>query len=149
MEEIITEYGIKNFSIKEITQGQDDIPVEFHSNIIPTICLLQQIRNIIMTPVFIHSTYRNKEYNTKVAGAKNSLHLVFNAIDFTPFEYDYFTLRRLFEQLCNGRFNYEVNWKGKQVKVTPENIGVGLYKTFIHIDTRGLLGRPAPSRWHG
>lgn len=149
IKEIIAEYGIKDFSAKEITHGQDNIPEELHGNIIPTICLLQEIRSIIMDPICIHSTYRSLEHNQRVNGAKNSLHLVFNAIDFTPYEYDYFSLRRLFEQICNGRFNCEVNWKGKHVKVTPEKMGVGLYKTFIHIDTRGLLGRPAPSRWHG
>jgi len=26
-------------------------------------------------------------------------------------------------------------------------MGLGLYKTFIHIDTRGVLGRKSPARW--
>ena len=40
-------------------------------------------------------------------------------------------------------FNYSM------VTITPNLMGVGTYKNFIHIDTRGLLGRHSPAIWFG
>jgi len=53
------------------------------NNIIPTIIILDKLREFYNKPIYILSTYRSPEYNKAVKGKSNSLHLVFNAIDFT------------------------------------------------------------------
>ncbi|MGE5680524.1 MAG: D-Ala-D-Ala carboxypeptidase family metallohydrolase [Bacillota bacterium] len=149
IKEITELYGINDFSIEEITHNQDNIPEEYHDNIIPTLCILQKIRNSIRQPIQICSTYRNPEYNKKAGGAKRSLHLVFNAIDFYPLGFNSFSLNKLFSQIADGKFDCEINFKGKAVGVSHKVMGLGLYKRFIHIDTRGILGRRAPAKWNG
>ena len=30
-----------------------------------------------------------------------------------------------------------------------DELGLGLYETFTHVDVRGMIGRRAPARWSG
>lgn len=98
--------------------GQDTVDVEL-------IVLLEKIRAHFNAPITIHSGNRCTKYNKSVGGKPKSQHLLSRAADFTV--------------------------KG----VTPEEVynycdgwhtsgGLGKYKTFTHIDTRG-----DPVRWHG
>ena len=47
----------------------------------------------------------------------------------------------------------KVSWTPQQDAALLENspykqeLGIGRYKTFTHVDVRGMLGRPAPARW--
>ena len=75
-------YQITNFTIDEITMGRK-VPERLLWNILPTIRVLQELRNKYDKPIIINSTYRSPSYNKLVGGSKNSLHLEFNAIDFT------------------------------------------------------------------
>lgn len=148
-ENTLAQYQIRNFSIQEITQNQNIIPVHYLDNIIPTLCLLQNIRSRTGVPIFIHSTYRTPEHNRAVNGKPDSLHLVFNAIDFTPAGYTHQMLSLLFRQILKGDFLTDIIFRGGRISITPMVMGAGLYRSFIHIDTRGILGRISPAVWKG
>ena len=87
-----------------------------------TIIQLDKLRKKLGSPLLINSTYRNKAYNKCIGGAPKSVHMKFNAIDFksniiAPRE----VARILRLRRDKGHF------KG----------GIGVYNTFVHIDTRG------------
>ena len=73
---------ITHFTGKEICNGWD-IPDDKLLNIIPTVRVLNTLRDWYGSPFYINSTYRSPEYNKAVGGKPKSLHLDFNAIDFT------------------------------------------------------------------
>ena len=129
--------GITNFTGKEICNGWD-IPDELLLNILPTVMCLQILRDYYKKPIYPNSTYRSPDYNKAVNGAKNSLHLRFNAIDFTVKNHK--DLNRLylfldFKDISSG-FGF-----------LPKNsLGLKQYETFIHLDTRTTLGM-RKARW--
>ena len=88
----------------------------------PTILALEKFRLQVGAPMRISSAYRNEAYNSCINGASNSLHKKFNASDFSAPSMgarDLAKALRLFRD--DGEF------KG----------GIGVYNTFVHIDTRG------------
>jgi hypothetical protein len=136
LDEKFAELGIINFSGKEICNGWD-VPEDLLRNIIPTVEVLQSLRRWYKNPIFISSSYRSPEYNRSVGGARKSMHLLFNAIDFTVS--DKKDLNKLYLKLDAwdiGLTNYKCAF------------GIGRYKTFIHFDTRATLGFNG-SRWKG
>lgn len=88
--------------------------------------ILQQIRDHFKASVSINSGYRTPAYNKKVGGAAYSQHLYGMAADIVV--------------------------KGVEPKkvyafadsLLPYSGGVGLYKTFVHVDVRKVK-----SRWNG
>lgn len=132
---------IKHFTAKEILNGRD-VPDELLDNIIPTVRVLDLLREKYGKAIYINSTYRDKDYNKAVGGKKNSLHLDFNAIDFTVVNKK--DLKQLYETLdawdkTDNLFDFLPKRTG--------NMGIGLYDNFIHLDTRSTLNRKAPARW--
>ena len=84
-------------------------------------------------PVTVTSWYRSLAYNAAVGGSRNSMHKVCGAADIT-----------------------KKGWTPAQVAHAldhdypmADQLGIGLYKTFTHVDSRGLIGRKAPARWSG
>lgn len=77
------------------------------------------------------------------------MHLVFNAIDFSVPAFSREELVHLHSQILARKFTKLLFGQENPVMVTPHLMGIGLYSTFIHIDTRGLLGRPPPANWQG
>lgn len=133
-------YKITNFTIEGITMGRI-IPERLLWNILPTIRVLQELRTKFNKPIILNSTYRSKSYNKLVGGSKNSLHLEFNAIDFTVQDKEY--LRNLFLQLDIWDKEYHFKFLTK-----AGSMGIGFYENrFIHLDTRGTLRRVSPARW--
>jgi len=127
------------FTDAELKNGYD-IPEGLENNIIPTATVLDELRHVYGKPLYVNSSYRPKEYNTSIGGAKNSLHLVYNAIDFsTP---DHSKLKSLYDLLNEWDARHRFDFLPK-----PGSMGIGLYDTFIHLDTRATVGRKAPSRW--
>jgi uncharacterized protein YcbK (DUF882 family) len=123
---------------------KDNIPMQYYQNIVPTIKVLELIREYYGEPIYINSSYRTKEYNEKIGGKKDSLHLVFNAIDWTVKDKKDLVGLYLLLDLWDGtvdKFDFLPKSRG--------NLGLGKYPTFIHIDTRSVLGRKAPVRWKG
>lgn len=133
-------YQITNFTIDEITMGRK-IPERLLWNILPTMRVLQELRIKYDKPIIINSSYRSPSYNKLVGGSKNSLHLEFNAIDFSVHDKGY--LRNLFLQLDIWDKEYHFKFLPK-----AGSMGIGFYENrFIHLDTRGTLKRVSPARW--
>lgn len=101
--------------------GNDTPPVERWDAIIPTVRLVEQVRERF-GPTTINSAYRAPAYNVAVGGVGDSRHSKNDAIDFScanssPAQWAAF----LRELRAAGEF------RG----------GIGVYKTFVHVDTRG------------
>jgi hypothetical protein len=82
------------------------------------------------TSVLVNSWFRDRAYNHRIGGVVWSMHLTCGAADvvkpgFTPSE-----VAEILESHPDS-----------------EKFGIGRYKTFTHIDIRGMIGRPAPARW--
>lgn len=132
--------GIQHFSAAEVApvgkRANGDGPALvmppslLWPHIVPTLELLEELRGHVMRPVRVHSGYRDPRYNAAVGGSPKSQHLRFTAIDFSV---DGIQPRTL------------ALWLNDHKRAAK--LGIGLYKTFVHVDTRGLLGVPAPSRW--
>lgn len=91
----------------------------------PLLAALQEIRDAVGVSVIITSAYRCEDHNAAKGGKKGSYHLYGKAVDiavkgFTPEE-----VAKLAEK--TGKIN-----------------GIGVYKTFTHIDTRSYK-----ARWEG
>lgn len=85
---------------------------------------LQQLRDTLGVPLIINSAYRCLERNKQVGGAEKSQHLYGTAVDISM---------------------KTINISIEEVAKLAEDIGfdgIGLYNTFIHLDTRGT-----PARW--
>jgi uncharacterized protein YcbK (DUF882 family) len=97
-------------------------PVTLRPNIVPTIRIVDDLRRHFKKPIVLLSSYRSPAYNRAVGGAPKSIHMEFRALDIAvagvaPSE----VFKVLRSWRAAGKF------KG----------GLGLYETFVHIDTRG------------
>ena len=103
----------KNFSVAEFkcNDGSDSVMVDKK-----LAALLQEIRNHFGKPVIINSAYRTAEYNKKAGGSSNSLHLYGKAADIK----------------IDGVSPYSIAKYCQSLGVK----GIGLYDTFVHVDTR-------------
>lgn len=125
----LEEHGIRYFRA-----GQDRLwsrlepPRELWGLAIPTLRVLDWLRERV-GPITVLSGYRDPTHNARVGGAKNSLHLRFNAFDVSSRSTN---PRRLSEILAEHPW-YQV-------------VSVGVYPSFIHVDTRSLATGAAPWR---
>ena len=78
---------------------------------------LQELRDIYAQPMVINSGYRCKSHNSKVGGVENSKHLSGIAADIAV--HDAHSRYRLVQIALRLGFK-----------------GIGIYKSFIHLDTR-------------
>lgn len=132
--------GIQNFTALEVcpvgrTAGNialHMVPQALWPNIIPTLRVLEELRAHFHLPVGVLSGYRSPAYNAAVGGEEASLHLSFNAIDFR----------------C-GHISPLVLARWLHAHPMTGQLGIGCYAGFVHCDSRGTLGRPAPARWAG
>lgn len=105
----------KDFKVKEFAchDGSDTIYISDE-----TVKILQALRDYFGKPVIINSGYRTASYNKKIGGVSNSQHVKGTACDIkiqgVPPEAIAAYLEKYFP-----------------------NCGIGLYGTFVHIDTRG------------
>jgi zinc D-Ala-D-Ala carboxypeptidase len=141
--------GIKYFTENEIlTAGSvkykiEDIPEVYRNNINFTIQVVDALREWYGQPIILNSSYRNTEHNKAAKGGKNSLHLVFNALDITIANKE--DLKKLYDKLNEWDIKHHFKFLPK-----AGSMGLGYYiGRIIHIDTRATLSRPAPSRWLG
>lgn len=133
-------WSIRNFSAHELlVKGHQnnnpdsdayglntDPPEALWANILPTIRVLDILRDQLGVPIMTTSVYRSPDYNTAIGGARNSQHMQFNAIDFivknttlTPSQW----AARLQDMKTAGIFD---GW-------------IGVYDHFVHVDTRGNI----------
>ena len=83
-----------------------------------TVTLVQALCDRFNTKVLVHSGCRCTTYNRKVGGAKDSQHIKGRAMDIS--------LEGVSPETV---YEYLDRWN-------KDNLGLGLYKTFVHVDTR-------------
>ncbi|MCZ4289946.1 D-Ala-D-Ala carboxypeptidase family metallohydrolase [Hoeflea alexandrii] len=87
--------------------------------------VLVRIRSEIGKPIQLCSVYRGPDYNKKVGGVKNSQHLFFKAADF---------------KVVGPNPGNSTDWANAVKRLRDVGVfkgGVGKYRTFVHVDTRG------------
>lgn len=138
LDDFLKSNGINHFSAREIAPAgreRNGVKLKFPPrklwfHIVPTLLILEELRAAFGDrPVFVHSGYRDESYNAAVGGVKFSKHVLFNAIDFS------------IKKISNKEL---ANWLNNHI--ISNRFGIGLYKNFVHFDTRGLLGFRS-ARW--
>ena len=118
----------KNFKLEEFAcKDGTPVPPDLIPNVQNLANQLQVLRDHLNEPIFINSAYRTIRYNQAVGGSPKSMHIQEKAADIrvkskTPRE-----LAKIIEGLIKD---------GKMVIG-----GMGVYPTFVHIDTRKLRTR--------
>jgi uncharacterized protein YcbK (DUF882 family) len=147
-QQLLNANGIKHFTEKEVFENETP-PAELWPNILPTLIVADQFREISEVPVKITSAYRSKERNEKEGGSKDSMHIYFNALDIrAEKEEDRREFYKYIKGVIEKGFILQCYF-GREINISPKLMGVGYYpKAFrFHIDTRNLLGKPTPARW--
>ena len=106
-------------------KGLNDYPPEdLWGNILPTAAVLDKLREDLNASIHILSVYRAPAYNKCIDGsATNSFHMRFKAIDF----------------VCD--VGTPSTWAAKLREYRVRGVfsgGIGVYKSFVHVDTRGV-----------
>ena len=118
----------KNFSLHEFKcKDGTEVPEDLMDNVKLLAKNLQVLRDHIQKPIIVISGYRTLEYNTKIDGAKRSLHLVAKAGDIVVPGLTSLEVRDTILQLIK---------EGKM-----KEGGIGIYSTFVHYDVRGWQAR--------
>jgi uncharacterized protein YcbK (DUF882 family) len=124
--------GIQHFDASEFTEyfhvhrrgvTNSEPPRELWGNIVPTIRIVDALRAHWGKPIVLLSSYRSPAYNRAIGdAAPKSYHMQFRALDIAVAGK---TPKQVFDKLLTWRA--EGKFKG----------GIGLYNSFVHIDTRG------------
>lgn len=113
--------GASNSRYKSNTDPDPNL----YPNVVPLVNLLEKVRKEIDAPVKLISIYRSPEYNRDVGGATASRHMQFDAADF----------RVLGSGVGNSNKWYKI---AEKLRNDGEfKGGIGVYATFVHVDTRG------------
>lgn len=127
--------GLRHFKGSELTPYwsrvhdgvQNSIPPRgLWMNIVPTLRVLDALREKLGAPIHILSTYRSPDYNHAVGGESHSFHMQFKAIDFA----------------CDT--GSPEQWADALKEMRGDGVftgGIGVYpgKGFVHVDTRGYV----------
>lgn len=142
LEDFIDSLNLRHFKGREFTpywtrkRGgvQNSAPhADLWGNIVPTVVVLDEVRERLEASITLSSTYRSEDYNRAVGGAPFSLHCQFNAIDFQCRKHPPAVTSSIVKSLRGQRFRNPLTGKAFVFKG-----GVGIYPTFVHIDTRGV-----------
>jgi hypothetical protein len=149
LEGLIKKNDIRNFEAYELIKPMTENDVYWITildkveNLMYPLRIIDAIRDIVDFPIVITSTFRSFEHNAKVGGVKKSLHLEGLAIDFRPVG-----------KITSSKFIRRLNRLKNIVQniiligdIRTRNLGRGYYPTFIHLDTRGIIGRYSPVSW--
>lgn len=131
-EEWFAKQGFRYFKAKEFTDYFDvtrrgvtnSAPPEYlWNNIAPTLHIVDDLRQHYGKPITILSSYRSAAYNAAIGdAAPKSMHKQFRALDIS----------------VSGHSPKEVFNKLREWRDARKFAGgLGLYPTFVHIDTRG------------
>lgn len=99
-----------------------DPPRSLWRNIAATARVLDELRHRLGYPIRLTSVYRSPSYNTCIGGESRSYHMIFNASDF------------------QGTQGSPAQWRDELRAMRSAGVfsgGIGLYPTFVHVDTRG------------
>lgn len=134
----VDSFKFKHFKGKEFTPYWDRvrngvknrIPDEsLWHNIVNTIIVADALREKLGFTFKITSSYRTPAYNAAIGGEKNSYHMRFMALDLSVSNP---SLLAKTARLSRGRLFFVPETNDSFIF----NGGVGLYSTFVHIDTR-------------
>lgn len=103
------------------------VPAVLMPNVRTLAAQLQILRDYLGEPIHVNSGYRTPQYNKSVGGAKNSQHLLAKAADITVKSKTPKQIKSIVERLI----------KSGKLKIG----GIGLYKGFLHVDTRSGFAR--------
>ena len=102
-------------------------PRDLWPKIIPTLRVLDALRTKLGCPIKLISIYRNVAYNRAIGGEPRSYHTRFQACDF------------------HATRGTPRQWRDALRTMRAAGVfsgGLGLYPTFVHVDTRGY-----PANW--
>jgi uncharacterized protein YcbK (DUF882 family) len=86
--------------------------------------VIDELRSRLQRSIILSSVYRSPAYNTAIAGAGDSQHTHFRAIDF----------------VVKGSPVGPMEWATALREIRSSGLfrgGIGVYSTFVHVDTRG------------
>ncbi len=110
-----------------IHKNNTDPPERLYNNIIPVVRALEEIRKRVGGPIRLLSVYRSPAYNGSIKDASaNSRHMEFDAVDF---------------QAVGSAHGSSSDWHRIAKNIRDEGVflgGIGLYGSFVHIDSRGI-----------
>lgn len=112
-----------SFKVREFACNDGSDVILIHPDL-PSV--LQNIRNQFGKPIIINSGYRTPEYNKKVGGATRSQHCYGTAADIVVDGVSPASVAAAAEKALK-----EMDYPG----------GIGLYKSFVHVDVRSMRYR--------
>lgn len=105
-------------------------PESLWDNCVKPLVVLDEVRHIAGTPIKVTSAYRSPAYNKAVGGESMSYHMAFMALDSIS-KKDPRWIAGIAKELRGRRFKLPTGgsfvFRG----------GIGIYPSFVHIDTRG------------
>lgn len=117
-----------NFTLEEFASPDADyFPIEVINNLYELASSLQVVRNRLGVALHVNSGWRTESHNRKVGGERNSQHLYGRAADIWSEIYSPSEIYEIIEQFIDAG--------------VMQQGGLGLYKTFVHYDTRGKKAR--------
>lgn len=117
-----------NFDLAEFASKDGAAPgADVLKNLTNLAKQLEALRNAINMPIRIISGFRSREHNVKIGGAVNSFHVMGMAADIQVKGMTPTQVAKAIELLIK-------DGKMKQG-------GLGVYRTWVHYDTRGTLSR--------
>jgi len=118
----------KNFRLSEFDcRDGSEMPSQLLSNVMELAESLQELRDMLNSPIKINSAYRSLEHNQIIGGSKSSQHLFAKAADI----------------VVKGKTPRQVATMIKLLILEGKmkQGGIGVYDTFTHYDIRGYKAR--------
>lgn len=120
----------KNFSVEEFDCNDGSkMPDSVMTNMIELAEQLQILRDHIGKPIRITSGYRSKEYNRRIGGVRNSMHVIGKASDLVVTGMSSRELYAIINDLI------------RDGKMKQGGLGLYVSQGFVHYDIRGTRAR--------